>query len=330
MKLATLKKGGRDGTLVVVSRNLANAVEVPLIARTLQAAIDDWQETAPRLKAIYDALNEDRVDGAFALDTAALAAPLPRAYQFADGSAYVQHVQLVRAARGATVPDSYWDDPLMYQAVSYGFMGPNDPILIEDEAWGVDYEAELVAVTDDVPMGCKAASAPGHLILFMLINDVTLRNLVPAELKKEFGFFQSKPVSTLSPVAVTADEFGEAWDGRTLDLELTSTLRGELFGHPRVSVDQTFGLDRLVEHCAKSRALGAGSLIGTGTISNVKGNVGSSCIAEKRAFETLEHGSPQTPFMRFGDSIRIEMFDRNGASIFGAIDQKLEKYTPPA
>lgn len=328
MKLASLKEGGRDGTLIVVSRDLARAVRVSEIAGTMQAAVDRWTETRAPLTAIYDQLNTGEVEGSFPFDSAACAAPLPRAYAFADGSSYVQHVQLVRKARGASVPDSYWEDPLMYQAGSDSFMGANDPILVEDEAWGIDYEAEVVGITDDVPMGIKADNAPDHYILFMLVNDVTLRNLVPAELKKEFGFFQSKPTSAFTPVAVTPDEFGDAWNGATLDLELTSHVRGALFGHPRVNVDQTFGLDRLMQHAAKTRRLTAGTLIGTGTISNVEGNVGSSCIAEVRAFETIRDGKPTTAFLGFGDRVRIEMFDRDGISIFGAIDQVVEQYKP--
>jgi fumarylacetoacetate (FAA) hydrolase len=325
MKLGSLKRG-RDGALIVVSRDLTRGVEVPKIAATMQRAVDEWSECRPRLEAVYEQLNAGNQDGCFELNVDNLAAPFPRAYQFADGSAYVRHVELVRRARGAVLPDSYWSDPLIYQAGSDGFMGPNDPIFLQDESFGIDFEAELVGVTDDVPMGTKEHDANQHFILFMLINDVSLRNLIPAELKKEFGFFQGKSASTLSPVAVTPDEFGDAWNGETLDLAITSTLRGELFGQPKVSVDQTFTLNRLLEHCAKTRKLGAGTLIGTGTISNATPGAGFSCIAEVRAVETIEKGAPETSFMKFGDRIRIEMFRNDRTSIFGAIDQTVERY----
>jgi fumarylacetoacetate (FAA) hydrolase len=329
MKLGSLRAGGRDGTLIVVSRDLTRAVGATGVAPTLQSAIDNWSVTAPRLQRLYDELNAGKAKDAFPLVTADLAAPLPRAYQFADGSAYVRHVELVRKARGGELPPKFWTDPLIYQACSDRFMGPNDPIEIVSEAHGVDFEAELVAITDDVPMGTKEAAAGKHLILYMLVNDVSLRNLIPAELEKGLGFFHGKPTSAFSPVAVTPDEFGDAFDGKTVHLPLISTLRGQKFGWPSISVDQVFTLARLVEHCAVTRHLGAGSLIGTGTISNVNGNCGSSCIAEVRAHETITQGKPVTPYMAFGDRIRIEMFDRNGNSIFGAIDQTTVHYTPP-
>ncbi len=324
MKLGTLRTGGPDGTLVVVSRDLERALCVPEIALTLQHAIDRWPETAAALDARYAALNRGELGNAFALDPTALAAPLPRAYQFADGSAYLRHVELLRRARGAEVPEQFRSNPLIYQACSDPCLGPRQPVRLARDDWGVDFEAELAAITDFVPMGTGQAAARSHLILFALVNDVSLRGLIADELAKGFGFFQSKPPSTFSPVAVTADEFGDAWDGETVHLELRSTLRGELFGHPTVSVDQTFTLAQLVEHCAKTRDLGAGTIIGSGTVANAGAGVGHSCIAEARAVETLEGGSPKTPYLRFGDRIRIEMLDRAGCSVFGAIDQSLE------
>ncbi len=329
MKLASLKSG-RDGTLVVVSRDLSRCRAVPLIAPTLQRAIENWSDCAPALRQVYDALNDSSDGQSFPIAAGQVAAPLPRAYQFIDGSAYVKHVELVRKARGAELPPRFWTDPLVYQAVSDHFYGPTDPIEVPREDYGVDFEAELAVITGDLPMGTRAADAGAAMHLFMLVNDVSLRGIIPAELEKGLGFFQGKPTSAFSPVAVTADEFGEAWDGSTLHLELRSTLRGQLFGHPTVAVDQTFSLARLIEHCTLTRHLRAGTIIGTGTISNVGVDVGYSCIAEARAQEMLTTGKPVTSFMRFGDTIRIEMFDRQGASILGAIDQQLVPYTKAA
>jgi fumarylacetoacetate (FAA) hydrolase len=338
MKLASLKAGGRDGTLVVVARDLSRAQEVPAIARTLQAALDDWAALAPKLEAVYAALNADPAAGV-PFDPAQAASPLPRAYQWADGSAYVNHVELVRKARGAEMPPSFWTDPLMYQGCSDGFLAPTDPIPAASEAWGVDFEAEIAVVTDDVPMGVSADAARGHIQLLMLVNDVSLRNLIPAELGKGFGFFQSKPASSFSPVAVTPDELGAAWDGAKLHRPLVSRLNGDLFGTPDAGVDMTFDFPTLVAHAAKTRHLAAGSVVGSGTVSNKldggpgkpvsEGGVGYSCLAELRTIETIASGAPKTPFLRFGDRVRIELFDESGASVFGAIDQEVVRYDGP-
>ena len=324
MKLASLKDG-RDGTLVVVSRDLRWQMPVPEIAPSLQRALDDWAVAAPALQGIYDELNTQGA-GTAAFDATRAHAPLPRAFQWADGSAYVTHVELVRKARGAEMPSSFWTDPLMYQGGSDSFIGPNDPILAADEAWGIDFEGEVAVITDDVPMATDATHAESHIKLVMLVNDVSLRNLIPAELAKNFGFFQSKPASAFSPVAVTPDELGEAWEGSKVHLPLKVWLNGELFGEPNAGVDMTFSFAQLIAHAAKTRALGAGSIIGSGTVSNKSGNVGSCCIAERRTLEQIAKGAPATPFMKFGDRVRIEMFDSGGHSIFGAIDQEVVRY----
>jgi fumarylacetoacetate (FAA) hydrolase len=324
MKLASLKHG-RDGMLVVVSRDLSRAVAVPHIAHTLQDVMDDWHHAAPRLMRVYDMMNEGEVPGDKPFDPRECASPLPRAYQWADGSAYVTHVELVRKARGAEMPPSFWTDPLMYQGGSDSFIGPRDPIVAGDEAWGIDFEGEVAVITDDVPMGTAPDAAEKHIKLLMLVNDVSLRNLIPAELAKNFGFFQSKPASAFSPVAVTPDELSEAWSDAKVHLPLTVTYNGANFGHPNAGEDMTFSFAQLIAHAAKTRALCAGSIVGSGTVSNKSGNVGSACLAEKRTLETLEQGAAKTPFMKFGDSIRIEMFDPAGHSIFGAIDQKVQR-----
>ena len=325
MKLASLK-GSRDGTLVVVSRDLERQVAAPHIAPTLQAVMDNWHDCAPRLMRVYELLNEGQADGAKPFDPKQCLSPLPRAYQWADGSAYVTHVELVRKARGAEMPPSFWTDPLMYQGGSDSFLGPNDPILAADEAWGIDFEAEVAVVTDDVAMGTDAAHAGRHIKLLMLVNDVSLRNLIPAELAKNFGFFQSKPASAFSPVAVTPDELGEAWHGAKAHLPLRVTLNGKLFGAPNAGVDMTFSFAQLIAHAAKTRALSAGSIVGSGTVSNKHGDAGSCCIAERRTLEQIEKGAPVTPFLKFGDRVRIEMLDSHGRSIFGAIDQEVVRY----
>jgi fumarylacetoacetate (FAA) hydrolase len=329
MKLASLKDGGRDGSLIVVNRELSRAVRVPQIAPTMQRALEDWSVTAPRLNAVYEQLQSgaDSVEGqaVFALDTAALAAPLPRAYEFVDGSAYLPHVERVRRARGATVPESFYVDPLMYHAVGAGFCGPNDPVRVPDEAFGIDLEAEVVVVTDDVPMGVSAEDAAGHIQLVGLINDVSLRNLIPDELAKGFGFLQSKPRSTLSPVFVTPDELGEAWQDSKVHLPLISHINGEWFGAPEAGVDMQFNFAQLVAHAARTRPLVAGSIVGSGTVANEDEGKGASCLAEKRMLEIIREGKPSTPFMKFGDRVRIEMLDREGRSIFGAIDQVMER-----
>ena len=330
MKLATLKEGGRDGTLVVVSRDLSKAVKATGIAPTLQRALEDWQSTAPRLNTVYEALNlstAETINGepVFAVDFAQLAAPLPRAYEFVDGSAYLPHVARVRKARGAEVPESFYSDPLMYQAVSAGFMGPRDPVVVADEAYGIDLEAEVVIVTDDVPQGATPEQAAGHIQLIGLINDVSLRNLIPNELAKGFGFLQSKPRSTLSPVFVTPDELGEAWRDCKVHLPLLTHINGQWFGAPEAGVDMQFNFAQLVAHAARTRPLSAGTLVGSGTVANEDTSLGASCFAEKRTVETLETGKPVTPFMTFGDTVRIEMLNRDGTTIFGAIEQRITR-----
>jgi fumarylacetoacetate (FAA) hydrolase len=321
MKLASLKEGGRDGTLIVVSRDLTRAVKATAVAPTLQAALDDWSNTAPRLNALSDELNAGRAAGAFALDMAALAAPLPRAYEFVDGSAYLPHVERVRRARGAEVPASFYTDPLMYQATSAGFLGPRDPVVVSSEDYGIDLEAEVVVVTDDVPMAVTPEHASAHIQLVGLVNDVSLRGLIPNELAKGFGFLQSKPRSALSPVFVTPDELGEAWQGDKLHLPMRTWLNGKWFGEAECGVDMQFSFAQLVAHAAKTRPLTAGTIVGSGTIANQDTGKGASCLAEQRTVETLRDGKPSTPFLKFGDSLRIEVTDAAGASIFGAIEQ---------
>jgi fumarylacetoacetate (FAA) hydrolase len=329
MKLGSLKQGGRDGTLIVVSRDLQHAVQATGIAPTLQRALDDWSTLAPRLNALSEALNEGSADGAFPLDIAQLAAPLPRAYEFVDGSAYLPHVARVRRARGAEVPESFYTDPLMYQATSAGFLGPRDPVRVTDESYGIDLEAEIVVITDDVPMAVTPEQAAGHIQLIGLVNDVSLRNLIPGELAKGFGFLQSKPRSALSPVFVTPDELGDLWRGNKLHRPLVTHVNGEWFGAPEAGVDMQFDFAQLVAHAARTRPLAAGTIVGSGTIANEDTSLGASCFAEKRVVEALQHGAPQTPFMQFGDLVRIEMTDASGNSIFGAIEQRIERQAAP-
>ncbi|SDE37747.1 fumarylacetoacetate (FAA) hydrolase [Massilia sp. PDC64] len=336
MKLATLKAGGRDGTLVVVSRDLVTCQAVPKIARTLQQALDDWDHVVPKLRHVYGQLNAGTAAGAESFIEEECASPLPRAYQWADGSAYINHVELVRKARGAQVPPSFYTDPLMYQGGSDSFVGPCDPIAVLSEEWGVDLEAEVAVVTGDVPMGATVEQAAQAIRLVMLVNDVSLRNLIPKELEKGFGFFQSKPASAFSPVAVTPDELGDAWRDSKLHLPLLVTLNDQPFGRPNAGDDMTFSFAQLVAHAAKTRELEAGSIIGSGTVSNKQGSlhgssianggVGYCCLAELRMYETIEQGAPSTPFLRFGDTVRIEMLDADGASVFGAIDQEVAHY----
>ena len=325
MKIASLKSGGRDGTLVVVSRDLSRAVAVPDIAVTLQVALDDWEETAPLLEEVAEHLEEGHVGGEFAFDPRKAAPPLPRAYHWVDGSAYVNHVELVRKARGATMPESFWQDPLVYQGGSDDFLGPCDDIRASSEDFGIDMEAETAVITDDVPMQIPAGQAQQHIKLIMLVNDVSLRNLIPAELAKGFGFYQSKPSTAFSPVAVTPNELGNAFRDGKIHLPLRTFLNGKLFGEPECGVDMTFSYHQLLAHVTKTRRLGAGTIVGSGTISNYDRSKGSSCIAERRMLETLEHGEPQTPFLKFGDTVRIEMTDAEGRSIFGAIEQKVTR-----
>jgi|TARA_R110002124_G_scaffold176081_3_gene344008 fumarylacetoacetate (FAA) hydrolase len=324
MKLASLKDG-RDGRLAVVTKDLSKASFVGEIAPTLQSALDNWAEMEPKLKKAAEELENGQRDG-FPFDAAACASPLPRAYQWADGSAYVNHVELVRKARGAEMPESFWTDPLMYQGGSDSFIGPRDDIAAADEAWGIDFEAETAVITDDVPMGVTPEEAAKHIKLVMLVNDVSLRNLIPAELGKGFGFFQSKPSSAFSPVAVSPEELGTAWDGKKLALPMLVHYNGKKFGSPNAGDDMIFDFPTLIAHAAKTRPLVAGTIIGSGTVSNKDAGNGFACIAEIRTLEKINNGEITTPFMSFGDTIRIEMKDTDGASIFGAIDQKLVRY----
>lgn len=321
MKLATLKNGSRDGILVIVSRDLTKAIAVPEIAQTMQHALDHWQECAPQLASYYEKLNRGDIQHVLPFMEQAIAAPLPRAYQWADGSAYVNHVELVRKARGAELPANFWHDPLMYQGGSDTFLGANDPIPLLNESWGLDFESEVAIITTDVPMSITPAAAETHIALFMLVNDISLRQLIPEELAKGFGFFHSKPSTAFSPVAITPDELGTSWDGKKVHLPLITHYNGALFGQPDAGIDMTFDFPTLIAHAAKTRALGAGTIIGSGTVSNIDRTKGSSCLAEKRMLEILEHGKPLTPFMRNGDCVRIEMFDRQESNLFGSINQ---------
>ena len=329
MKLGSLKEGGRDGTLIVVSRDLAHAVRATGIAPTLQAALEDWSNLAPRLNALSESLDAGDADGVFEVDFNALAAPLPRSYEFVDGSAYLPHVERVRRARGAEVPESFYTDPLMYQATSAGFLGPRDAVRVVNEDYGIDLEAEIVVITDDVPMAVTPEQAATHIQLIGLVNDVSLRNLIPPELAKGFGFLQSKPRSALSPVFVTPDELGEAWRGNKLHLPLLTHVNGKWFGAPEAGVDMQFDFAQLVAHAARTRPLSAGAIVGSGTIANEDTTKGASCFAEQRTVETLRDGKPSTPFMKFGDVVRIEMKAADGGDIFGAIEQRIERQPLP-
>jgi len=365
MKFASLKNG-RDGTLIVVDKKLQHAVEVPGIAATLLRALENWGAVERKLALVYGSINvrdwadnrisrmtadmkvqhravdvpayqqhlkelsetleAGRVTNTFELNVSELAAALPRAPQFVDGSAYLAHVERVRKARGAEMPASFKTDPLMYQAVSDGFLAPTEPIRMADEAWGIDFESEVGVAVDDVPAGVTPAEAAKHIKLVLLINDISLRNLIPDELAKGFGFLQGKPRSALSPIAVTPDELDDAWRDGKLHLPLVTHLNGKLFGEPNAGVDMQFNFPQLIAHAAKTRPLAAGSIVGSGTVANQDESKGSSCLAEKRVLEIIKEGKPKTPFMKFGDTVRIEMFDKNGASIFGAIEQTVEKY----
>ncbi len=327
MKFASLKKDKcRDGILCVVDKSLKKAVPVTDIAPTLQYALENWPKINQDLDAVASKLESGVVEGSFPFDAHQMHSPLPRAYQWADGSAYVNHVELVRKARGATMPENFWTDPLMYQGGSDNFIGPTDDIEVIDEAFGIDFEAEIAVITDDVPMGTTPKKAIEHIRLIMLVNDVSLRNLIPAEISKGFGFLQSKPASSFSPVAITPDELGDAWRDSKVHLPLVSHLNEELFGKPDAGVDMTFSFAELIAHACKTRHLSAGSIVGSGTVSNTDRSKGSSCLAEKRMLEIIEQGKAVTPFMHFGDRIRIEMFDDKNDSIFGAIDQKVVHY----
>ena len=337
MKLASLKHG-RDGQLLVVSHDLSRATDASHVVPTLQAALDDWDAAAPRLQEIADALEAGRI-AHLAFDPKKCAAPLPRAFQWADGSAYVNHVELVRKARGAEMPASFWTDPLMYQGGSDAFLGPTDPIEVVDEAYGIDFEAEIAVILGDVAMAAGREQAARAIRLVVLVNDVSLRNLIAAELAKGFGFFHAKPSSAFSPVAVSPDELGHAFDGAKVALPLLSHVNGAPFGKPNAGVDMTFDFPTLIAHAAKTRPLSAGTIVGSGTVSNRdagggpgrpvgEGGLGYSCIAEQRMVETIRSGKPHTPFLKFGDRVRIEMLDADGRSIFGAIDQMVVRCDP--
>jgi len=335
LKLATLKNETRDGKLVVVSRDLTRCTDASFLALTLQAALDDWRRISPHLEALAESLEHGSVPSERFHEHETMS-PLPRAYQWADGSAYVNHVELVRKARGAEMPQDFWTDPLIYQGGSDAFLAPRDPIRIADEDWGADFEAEVAVIVDDLPMGASVEEARSAMRLVMLANDVSLRSLIPGELAKGFGFFQSKPASAFSPVAVTPDELEDAWDGGKVHLPLNVDYNGKPFGRANAGIDMTFDFPTLIAHAAKTRALCAGSIIGSGTVSNklgggpgrpiAEGGVGYSCIAELRTIETIREGRPTTPFMGFGDTVRIEMKDKSGRSIFGAIEQSVERY----
>ncbi len=327
MKLASYKDGSRDGQLVVVSRDLSTAHYATAIATRLQQVLDDWGFLSPQLEDLYTTLNQGKARHAFAFEPARCMAPLPRAYQWADGSAYINHVELVRKARGTEVPESFYTDPLMYQGGSDDFLGPTEPIVCADEAWGIDFEAEVAVVTGDLAMGTAPEAALEGIRLLMLANDVSLRNLIPAELAKGFGFLQSKPATAFSPVAVTPDELGAAWHGGRVHLNLESVWNGKRVGLCDAGSEMSFHFGQLIAHLCKTRNVRAGSIVGSGTVSNKDWARGYSCIAEKRAIETIEGGSPKTDFMRYGDTIRIEMKGADGLSVFGAIEQRV---APPA
>ena len=323
MKLATYKDGSRDGQLVVVSRDLSTAHYATGIASKMQQVLDDWNFVSPQLQDLYETLNSGKARHAFPFDPTQCMAPLPRAYQWADGSAFINHVELVRKARNSEVPETFYTDPLMYQGGSDDFIGPRDDMVVASEAFGIDFEAEIAVITADVGMGTTPDQAIDGVRLVMLANDVSLRNLIPAELAKGFGFFQSKPATAFSPVAVTIDELGDAWQGGRLHMTLQSTWNGRKVGMCEAGLEMTFHFGQLIAHICKTRNVRAGSIIGSGTVSNKDWTHGYSCIAEKRAIETIEGGKPVTEFMKFGDTIRIEAKGKDGQSVFGAIEQKV-------
>lgn len=327
MKLATLKNGTRDGQLVVVSRDLAMCVAVMEHASTMQALLDRWDDVAPHLEKIYADLNAGAVANARNFLPEQAMAPLPRAYQWCDGSAYLSHAELVRKARNAEMPDFLYHDPLMYQGASDTFIGARDDIEVADESWGIDLEAEIAVITGDVPMGIASGDAARHIRLVTIVNDVSLRNLIPHELSKGFGFFHSKPSTAFAPVVVTPNELQPHWDGAKLNLPLVSRVNGKEIGHPHAGTDLNFDFLQLVAHAARTRHLVSGTVIGSGTVSNRDLGAGSSCLAERRMLEILQSGKPSTEFLRFGDLVEIDMADPQGASIFGAISQNVCKYT---
>jgi fumarylacetoacetate (FAA) hydrolase len=323
MKLASRKAGGRDGQLVVVDRALTRFIAVPDIAPTLQSALDNWNEVEPLLSDVATAVESGKHADIRPFDPRDCAAPLPRAHHWADGSAYVNHIELVRKARGADMPDSFWKEPLIYQGGADDLLGACDDARFVSAEHGIDLEAEVGIITDDVPMGTPRDGVAPHIKLVVLINDWTLRNLVPGELAKGFGFYQSKPATGFSPVAITPDELGDAWREAKVHLPLVSQINGTLFGRPNAGMDMTFDFHQIVAHAARTRRLGAGTIVGSGTVSNVDRSTGSSCLAERRTLELIEHGAPRTPFLSFGDRVRIEMFNASGASLFGAIDERV-------
>jgi len=328
MKLATLKDGSRDGQLVVVSRDLAQAHHATGIAGTMQHLLDDWNFVSPQLEDLAATLNDGKARHAFVFDPRQCMAPLPRAFQWVDGSAYLNHVELVRKARGAEVPASFYQDPLMYQGGSDDFLGPTDDAVFASTDWGIDFESEVAVVTGDVAMGTSPDSALDSVRLLMLVNDWSLRNLIPAELAKGFGFLQAKPATAFGPVAVTPDELGDAWQGGRVHLTLESRWNDRSVGRTEAGPEMSFHFGQLIAHVAKTRRLRAGSIVGSGTVSNKDWGHGYSCIAEKRAIETIESGAPRTEFMQFGDTIRIEMRGRDGQSLFGAIEQRVAPLAP--
>ncbi|MGH8162299.1 MAG: fumarylacetoacetate hydrolase family protein [Gammaproteobacteria bacterium] len=325
MKLGSLKEGGRDGTLIVVDRNFTYAVRADDVSPNLRTALEDWERAEPLLAALADDLNDGKARNAFELDVNAQAAPLPRTWEFLDGSAYLPHVVRVRKARGAEVPDTFYTDPLMYQATAAGFLGPRDPIAVASEDYGIDLEAEVIVATGEVAAGATPAQAGAAIRLIGLVNDVSLRALIPAELKKGFGFLQGKPRSALSPVFVTPDELGDVWRENKLHLPMRTWLNGKWLGEADCGVDMQFDFGQLVAHAAKTRPLVAGTLVGSGTIANEDTSKGASCLAEQRTVETLRDGKPSTPFLKFGDEVRIEVTDNDGQSLFGAIEQTVER-----
>lgn len=325
MKLGTLRDGSLDGSFIVVSRDLATGVSARSVAPYLQVALENWAEAAPQLAALYDALNAGTAAGAFPLQGRTFESPLPRAYQFLDGSVYLNHAELVRKARGAELPPSFLSDPMMYQGLSDRFLGPRDDILAAEETWGIDFEAEIGVITGSVPMGITAAEAGRHILLVVLLNDVSLRNLIPGEVAKSFGFVHSKPPSAFAPAAVTPEALGARWDGAKLHGAVMVDHNGTRFGWPDAGMDMNFDFPALIAHAAKTRPLPAGTIIGSGTVSNRDRSAGSCCIAERRVIETIDDGAPKTPFMAFGDRVRIEMRDDDGSSIFGTIEQRVRQ-----
>lgn len=324
MKLASLKSERRDGSLIVVDASLAQAVAVPGIAPTMQQAIEQWDVCEPQLRAVYERLQRGECPEAFAVDIDRLASPFPRGVQFLDGSVYLHHMEKARRARGAEMPQNYRTEPLMYQGLSDHFLGPREPVPLADEALGLDYEPEVAVVLDDVPMGVSAQGAGRHIKLVMLLNDYTLRTLTRTELPKGFGFLQAKPTSAFSPVVVTPDELGAAWNGSKLSLPLLSWLNGRLVGRANAGHDMFFDYPQLIAHAARTRRLSAGTILGAGAVANQDPDTGHACLAEVRADEEIAHGRPSTPWLRYGDIVRIEMLDAGGHSIFGAIEQRVQ------